>query len=315
MTILNFLLAAVLAFGVAAAFLPALRLAARPRAGVLLVCSSLILLTPLLVPRAVPFVRFLTAVFAFVLCVKLYDLHAAAAEARRRSWVGLLAFLANGAAMVLRRLDAEPRPTARQNRTQLAGGLAGMCAAAAVLTALFRVNWAAVPFVVEHSTKAVAAFCTLLPMGAVSVALWRLGGGRTRDWFAAPLRSRTPADFWRRYNRPVQQFFCEDVFKAAGGWRAPARATLLTFALSGLMHEYVFGVAAGRVQGWQMVFFLIQGAAVAATQRARPKGWRVFPWMIGTFVFNVATSVFFFASVNAILPFYSGTLPLWLRPR
>ena len=54
----------------------------------------------------------------------------------------------------------------------------------------------------------------------------------------------------------------------------PVFATLAVFAVSGLMHEYVFGVATGRVQGWQMLFFMVQGCAAAATLRVRPTGWR-----------------------------------------
>ena len=42
----------------------------------------------------------------------------------------------------------------------------------------------------------------------------------------------TPADFWRRWNRPAAQWFHEHVFLRAGGIRFPLRATLATFAVS-----------------------------------------------------------------------------------
>jgi hypothetical protein len=38
------------------------------------------------------------------------------------------------------------------------------------------------------------------------------------------------------------------------------------------MHEYIFGMAIGRVQGYQTAFFLLQGVAVAATARVKAKG-------------------------------------------
>jgi D-alanyl-lipoteichoic acid acyltransferase DltB (MBOAT superfamily) len=128
----------------------------------------------------------------------------------------------------------------------------------------------------------------------------------------APLLAPTPAEFWRRYNRPVQQFFHENVFKPAGGMRSPIRATLIVFAVSALVHEYVFGITLGRVQGYQTLFFLLQGCAAAATVRVRPAGWRFWPWFAATWIFNLATSLLFFASLNGVMPFYSRELPRWL---
>jgi hypothetical protein len=39
-----------------------------------------------------------------------------------------------------------------------------------------------------------------------------MGGGSARDYMDRPFLARTPAEFWRRYNRNVQQFFLHDVF-------------------------------------------------------------------------------------------------------
>jgi D-alanyl-lipoteichoic acid acyltransferase DltB (MBOAT superfamily) len=119
----------------------------------------------------------------------------------------------------------------------------------------------------------------------------------------------TPADFWRRYNRPVQQFFHEHVFLPTGGRRSPARATLLVFVISAVVHEYVFGIILGRVQGFQAAFFLIQGLAVIVTLRARPTGGMKWIGRAATLAFNLVTSVLFFASLNQFLPFYSRPLP------
>ena len=83
----------------------------------------------------------------------------------------------------------------------------------------------------------------------------------------------------------------------------------MVFAVSGLLHEYLFTVAVGRVQGFQLAFFLVQGAAVALTLRAKPNR------IVGvgaTFTFNALTSILFFASVEGVLPFYVGGLPGWL---
>jgi D-alanyl-lipoteichoic acid acyltransferase DltB (MBOAT superfamily) len=142
-------------------------------------------------------------------------------------------------------------------------------------------------------------------------AAWSLLGGRGRDFMDNPFAARTPADFWRRYNRPVHQFLAEDVFVPAGGRRFPFRGALLAFVLSALIHEYVFSIPIGRIQGFQTTFFLLQGLAVAATMRLRPRGLAAAACVVATFAFNMATGVLFFASVNELLPFYRNSVPLW----
>ena len=58
-----------------------------------------------------------------------------------------------------------------------------------------------------------------------------------------------PAAIFRHPLRPAQQFFHENVFKRLGGVHCPIRATLATFAISALVHEYVFDITVGRIQG------------------------------------------------------------------
>lgn len=178
---------------------------------------------------------------------------------------------------------------------------------------LFRLDWEGLPFALEHTGK-VSVFClTVLPVTVAAASIWRLLGGVARDSMDHPLLASTPADFWRRYNRPVQQFFYEDVFKPVGGIRSPIGATFLVFALSAIIHEYVFDIAVGQVQGYQAVFFMVQGCAVVVTMRLRPKQAIPLTWIIGTILFNLATSVFFFASMNGVVRFYSRGLPSFLH--
>ena len=118
--------------------------------------------------------------------------------------------------------------------------------------------------------------------------------------------ARTPAEFWRFYNRPVGQFFHEYVFKTLGGPRRPVLAVFLTFVISGVIHEYLFDVPARRILGTQMAFFLIQGVAVIARLRVRPRGWAAAPAVILTFAFNLLTARVFLASMHAVVPFYAS---------
>ena len=164
----------------------------------------------------------------------------------------------------------------------------------------------------------VAFFLVLFPFSVAAGVAWRALGGPGRDIMRNPFAARTPADFWRRYNRPVHEFLREDVFSSVAGSRrrrpgsvAAAGAAVLTFVLSAAVHEYVFAIPIGRLRGYQTAFFLLQGLAVAATMRVKPRGWRAVPWVAATFFFNLATGVFFFASLNEVVPFYQHRPPLW----
>jgi hypothetical protein len=305
-------LAIMTGFLAALCFFPALALERRKRAVVLAALAAPIALSPLWIPLHAPFGRLLAAMSATALLVKLYDLHISASRLICPDFRAFAAFLPNWFSVVWRRLPAEPQPTARQNLVQVVQAVWRLAVGVILVVWLFRRDWSGVPFAFEHCAKTLAYFIALIPGTALGATLWRMAGGRARDFMDAPLLAATPGEFWRRYNRPAQQFLYEDVFKRAGGYESPVLAVVATFAVSALVHEYVFGVTLGRVQGYQTVFFLLQGVAVAATVRLRPVGIKTWPWIVATWIFNLATSVFFFASVNGVMPFYSRGLPKWL---
>jgi hypothetical protein len=76
---------------------------------------------------------------------------------------------------------------------------------------------------------------------------------------------------------------------------------LATLALA-LTTEWVFAT----------LFFLLQGSAVAATAKVKPRGGPAIPWVVGTFAFILLSSVLFFASWQGLGEFYAGGLPSWL---
>ena len=53
-----------------------------------------------------------------------------------------------------------------------------------------------------------------------------------------------------------------------------------------------------------MAFFLVQGLAVIATLRVRPRGRAAVLGILLTFAFNVATGPLFLAAMNAVVPFF-----------
>ena len=174
-------------------------------------------------------------------------------------------------------------------------------------------NWSAWPFIAEHVSKVIVFMLTIFAGLSASASLWRLLGGSARDYMDNPIAARTPADFWRRYNRNMQQFFWQDIFRPSGGLRAPVRTTLLVFATSAVMHEFIFSVAIGRVQGYQTAFFLLQGLAVASTARVKVHGYASVAWRLGTLSFMLVSSMLFFASIHEVVPFYARKLPTWLQ--
>ncbi len=273
----------------------------------------LIVLSPWLVPASQPLLRFLASMSAAIAAVKVIDVWLDARSRTAPTRCEYLAFLANPFVHVRRCLPQERRPSRRQNLSNLALGSLGSAIGIALLHKLLALDWHGWPFLLEHCSKVLALMLAITCGLEAAAALWRLGGGTARDYMAKPFTARTPAEFWRRYNRNMHQFFLHDVFKVSGGRRAPLRTTLLVFALSAAMHELVFLAAVGRVQGYQTAFFALQGLAAVATARVRVKGWVTLPWVAATLAFNLLSAVFFFASIHAIVPFYSRGLPQWLQ--
>ena len=311
-----FALAVAISFCAALAFYPALWLPGRRRFLVLLILQLLVLLSPLLVPTGARLLRLLASILAITLTLKLYDLHVGAAAGARPGKVRFVIFLCNVFSLVDRRIDTHPERLSATPLRRLAWSTVAAVAAAALAVLVFRFDWTRRPFALEHAAKVVAFFLVLVPFTAVAAGAWRIFLGPARDHMRNPFAARTPADFWRRYNRPVHEFMEEDILKPAagrarGGVWAGAGGIALAFLLSAVAHEYVFAVPIGRVQGYQTAFFGVQGLAVAATARVKPRGWAVYPWVAATFLFNLATGVFFFASMNHVVRMYVNPPPLW----
>ena len=297
-------LALAVSYSAGAAAYPVLRLRRRSRIAAMLMLAVFILPSPFLVPRRFPVLRLLASIQVVMLLIKLYDLHRSATAGCRPRLRDFLAYLPNPLLLVLRQADAEPRPPAGKDAVRfLVAGLISLGGIALVVL-VFRIPWRQFPFLVEHCVKVLAAFAAILSLAAAASAGFRLAGLPAHEAMHHPFLARTPADFWRRYNRPVNRFLREYVFRPLGGPRHPVRATFTAFAISGLIHEYVFDMISLRTAGYQLAFFLIQGVSVAATARIKPRGFNVIPWIAATLAFNLLTGMLFFACMNRIGPFY-----------
>jgi hypothetical protein len=295
------------------AFYPVLALQWSRRLVLLLALAGLAALTPFLLPPEWLLPRFALALFAGVMIMKMWDLHIGAENGSRPDFREFLGFIASPALLVWRKRAQGRASSAADNGRDLVLAALGGAGAIAALFLLEQVDWSGVPFLLQHAPIAVALFLLVTALLDSTVALTRLLGGPVIDANDRPLAARTPAEFWRRYNRLVGQFLHEDFFKPMRGLRHPVRSTLAVFAVSGVLHEYLFWMAVGHSAGLQMMFFMLQGCGVALTLRVKPTGLPAMAWMFGTFVFNALTSVFFFASIHLVLPLYQGGLPAWLR--
>lgn len=307
-------LATALQIGTALAFCQFLQATLHARRIALIAAFAVTLLAPLVIPADGRTLRFITACASVVMVMKLWDLYTHVRTEAAIDPSRLRPFLVDAFSVVLRKQDEEARPPRRKVLVDLVWGMIGSLLGLVAVFTLPLIAWSEYPLLLEHTVKALVVFMAILAWFRMGIAIVRLMGGRMRDFSNFPLQAVTPADFWRRYNRVFQQYFYENVFKRAGGRRSPAAVTILIFVLSAAMHEYVFGIAIGRVQGFQTAFFLVQGIAVAATLRIRPKGrLAVASWTTATLVFNLFTSLLFFLSFHAIARLYVNPLPTWLQ--
>ena len=304
----NAALAVGFAYAAALAYYPT-RAARRPvREAAFGVALILVCVSPLWVTDA-PFLRLLAAMAATAFGVKLYDLVMDPVSASGLAGGRYAAWLWNFAALVWGEAGKIARRNWRSDVSRLVVGGILFAAGGGLLGLVMRTDWTFTSFAIEHVVKVTTLFATLIPGGVAYSAAWRLAGQPALEMMVHPYLSRTPAEFWRRYNLPAQQFLYERIFKPSGGRRHPIRATLLTFTWSALIHELLFAVILLRVEGYQTAFFLIQGLAVAATLGIRPRGGSAIAAILATMAFMYTSGVLFFASFDSVLDVYDNPLP------
>jgi hypothetical protein len=265
--------------------------------------SLLVAASPCLLPTTAQPQRLLATLVAIILVAKLYDIWRQPQTVRAWRLRKYALYLVNG--FWLTSPYPPPRTSPMTDRRKLlrSGTLSLLLLNACGWA--FSYDWWEVPFFGEHCFKVTVVILTVVHLVNAIAAAWRLAGGAALDPMRNPVAARTPADFWRRWNVPVYQFLQVYVFRPSGGARHPRRGLLCAFAVSGVLHEYVFAMASGRLQGYQLMFFALQGLAAAVTLRWRPSGWRAGLLTAGTATFNLLTALLFFRSVDTVLSFYS----------
>jgi D-alanyl-lipoteichoic acid acyltransferase DltB (MBOAT superfamily) len=117
----------------------------------------------------------------------------------------------------------------------------------------------------------------MLHFGLFEILAWRWqrAGFPVKPVMNAPVISGSLSEFWGRrwntaFNRIAHDFFWLPIKR----WLGVAGATLVTFAISGIIHELVISVPARGGYGLPTMYFLIQGLGVVfeRSQFARERG-------------------------------------------
>ncbi len=99
--------------------------------------------------------------------------------------------------------------------------------------------------------------------------LWRNVGVGAQPIMNAPLKAQTLGDLWsRRWNRAFSQLAHDYIQRPLARRWGLSRATLVSFFISGLIHDLLISVPAGGGYGLPTLYFTLQGAALLA-QRSK----------------------------------------------
>jgi len=320
--ILESLPAVAVAYGYTVAAWPTLRMQRSIVRGVSACVGIVVLFCPLFIPGDRVICRALAAFLCIELMCKMIDY--ARQQRRQGSSVGrfvdYVRFLIPFPALLCifgerqRRLP-RPRPTRREAMRTILG--TSVFASGFVLVHVA----AQIPairssFPLDHAVKLLIFVVTIEALSNMAYGLERLAGFDTKPLIDKVFLSRTVAEFWCRYNTRVHSWLDCNIFRPSDGRRAPVRGVLLTFFVSAVLHELMFGIATSRFDGYQFTFFMLQAPAVLMSRRLRRFATR------GGFVAKAAahtvtivwmsvTSILFFHGVNRVFPFFSASEP-WL---
>jgi hypothetical protein len=314
--LLGFVMAFFAAASIALALGPLLRRRRKIAYPVLFAGVAAVLGCPLLVPPWAMGLRFLAAILSVLVAAKMMDYctyrpRPASREPRYRDYAR---FLADPFVLIFREDRRSPPPALSRARegVRIVLALLLILLGAGLLYILIRSGFGRSSFLADHVAKVLAFGIIIEAFSHLFHAAGRLFGRDAPPVIDWAFLSRTPAEFWRRYNRLVGSWLHRHVFLTAGGRRKPFRAVLLTFLVSGILHEYIFDVASTEFHGYQLVFFLLQGVGVCASSPL--DRWVRSLGILGQTLARMATgafvllsSVFFFASFDRIMPgFYSA---------
>lgn len=275
--------------------------------------SGLLLACPFLVPHHYPGARGVIAATAIWWWMKTWDVlhHTELSDPSVSARMLAILNLGNN----VRPFGQKNRSlsTAREPWGEVAVWSVAFSVAVAWVYWVFNLDWRGPGFVPEYLAKLLGVIFGGVCGLNVHSSMWRLVGLRAVPSPVSVFWASSPADFWRRWNRPVSEWLFVYVHRPLSGARPSGLATVVTFAVSGLMHEYIVALLIGRITGCATAFFLVQGLGVWLTWTWKLRGgWRTLG-VVGTWVFSAATSVLLFGPMGVALPIYVNEVPRWMR--
>jgi D-alanyl-lipoteichoic acid acyltransferase DltB (MBOAT superfamily) len=137
-------------------------------------------------------------------------------------------------------------------------------------------------------------------------AAWRALRVDARPIMEQPLRSTSVAEFWgRRWNGAFNDLALGLVFRPVARRTGVAVATLVAFAVSGLIHEFVISLPAGAGFGLPTGYFILQGLAILAQRKLAALQGDITGWLF-TMIVVAGPAYWLFHPPfvrNVILPF------------
>ncbi len=304
----------VLLAGYGSALAVGLLLRRRGALGLIAAVAGLILLAPLLIPADRVGLRAIAAFLMGDLFFRLIDVlrcrYQRGADAVRYQDYGLF-LLPFPALLVVYADNLRARGRANPGWPEVIRILTG---APLALGAFLLVPLAAhsailrASFLLDHLVKVLLFVAFMEAAAQCLCGVERLAGYATTPVVHFAFLARTPADFWRRYNNRVHDWFYRNVFLPTGGRRGPVRAMIVTMLASAVFHELMFDLATSGFDGYQFAFFAVQIPAILASgclERLARSGGALGKAAAhaATAVWMVATSVLFFHGVARIFPF------------
>jgi len=291
-------------------------LRSNPRAAVFVLLGTGVLSSAVFARADSEVVRCVAAFLLVIFLLHMWDLHVDPDRATRLHLADYLVFLPDYAWSVARMPDGYDIDLSLKRRAaDAARYVGGLCLVTAVTVGIFRIDWAAYPFLLEHAAKSTCLAAWIVWAFNTNTALWRLAGTPAALFIGRnPVWASSPADFWRLWNQPMYQWLLENIYKPLGGRENPRIAMFAVFLVSGLLHEYLFAMTFRRVTGYPTAFFLLHGLAAMLTHRIKISGWLVLPATFTTFAFNTVSTILLFIPVDGRISFYVNTIPRWITP-
>lgn len=261
---------------------------------------------PWLCDSSVAYRAITTLACCAIFAPKLLDAVIAPDVWRTRTFRRWIFYLANPFVICYRKHLHDPQLSRKTNRIHCLRGVVQIGLGYALLYWAFYTNWEESSFWLEHSIKLVGVYLAAFDGGFVLAnGLLGISGGAYMRFSCHPFLARSPADFWRRYNRDAGRFFREDVYSRLC-WLPVSIRTGVVFIINGLLHAYLLLAIGGQMVGAVFAFFVIQAVAVIFTWRLRPTGFSAVVGILFTLAFNIVTSVLLFSGVNTIMAWYEN---------